>query len=327
MRTNADVAIAAALLAAISTGCGAAVTPHAATAQPAVVAPAAAAAACDDPGLGAPAVRRLPRNVDSVMRVHLGSVRGTRYEEVVLDRLPLSAAGPDRDLQVDILAHTDVVTIGLGEDTVGWVFEGALGQRFDAVVERYLANGTPTVTGSTGRRSVGDERTAIGEVGERALTVHMPAAAAAETGEIPTAVASPALLRLAAALPTVPAGRALLFEAWASPAWGLFRELKLVARVTHAADASDVHIDAALLYPDAEIAAARASGWGDFWDAFVEESPESFDRDSAAIRREGAMLVLHHEFRPLFDQPDANERIITWTLLSVATHQPPMNAH
>ena len=119
----------------------------------------------------------------------------------------------------------------------------------------------------------------------------MPGAAAAETGDIPPAVVSPALQRLGAALPAVPARRAILFEAWAAPAWGIFRELKLVVRMTYGAASNDVHIDAALLYPDAEIAAARASGWAEFWGAFVEESPESFDRDSAAIRRDGATLV------------------------------------
>ncbi|MBK6577515.1 MAG: hypothetical protein IPG17_15170 [Sandaracinaceae bacterium] len=323
MITNPHVAISAALLAAVSTGCGG----GAATAPPTGVATEAADTPSDGPGLEAPAVRRLPRNVDYVMRVHLGPVRGTTFEAVVLGRLPLSPAGADRDLQNDVLAHTEVVTIGLGEEAVGWVFEGELGHRFDTVIERFSANGTPTVTGSAGQRSVGDERTAIGEVGESAMTVHIPAAAAVETGDIPPAVVSHALQRLAAALPAVPARRAILFEAWAAPAWGIFRELKLVVRMTYGVASNDVHIDAALLYPDAEMAAARASGWAEFWGAFVEESPESFDRDSAAIRRDGAELVLHHELRGLFDEPSANQRVIMWTLASLAAHQPSMNFH
>jgi hypothetical protein len=95
--------------------------------------------------------------------------------------------------------------------------EGELGQRFDTVIERFSANGAPTVTGSAGRRSVGDERTAIGEDGESAM--------------------------------------------------------------------------------------------------------------SATIRRDGATLVLHHELRGLFDEPSANERVILWTLASLAAHQPSMNFH
>ena len=168
MNTKAHVAVSVALLAAVSTGCGGGTTPHAATVLPTGVATDEADPPSDGPGLEAPAVRRLPRSVDYVMRVHLGPVRGTTFEAVVLGRLPLSPAGVDRDLELDILAHTEVVTIGLGEESVGWVFEGELGQRFDTVVERISADGAPTVTGSAGRRSVGDERTAIGEVGSHA---------------------------------------------------------------------------------------------------------------------------------------------------------------
>ncbi|MCB9626503.1 MAG: hypothetical protein H6725_03940 [Sandaracinaceae bacterium] len=246
MATSPRIAISAALLASLSTGCGGSAPPPTATPRPTAAASEAADATSDGPGLEASAVRRLPRDVDYVMRVHLGSLRGTAFEDVVLARFPLSPAGADRELQLGILAHTEVVTVGLAEEAVGWVFEGELGQRFDAVEERFSANASPTVSGAPGRRSVRDARIAIGEVGDDALTVHMPASAATETGDVPPAVASLALRRLGAALPAVPTGRVVVFEAWAAPTWGLFRELEVVARMTYSADSSDIHIDAAL---------------------------------------------------------------------------------
>ena len=212
----------------------------------------------------------------------------------------------------------------MAEEAVGWVFEGALDGRFDAIVALPGVPDSLTVTGPEGQRSFGDERTAIGEVGDEALTLHMPAAAANPAGGLPAAVASPALEPLAAGLPEIPAGRALLFEAWLAPTWGLYRETTLVARMTYGADTGDVHVDAAVLYPSEDIAAERERGWREFWGMFVEESPESFDGESATIRRDGAELVVHHEFRGLFGQPDADERAIMWTLVALAAHQPSM---
>lgn len=327
MTSSDATTLCAALLLAVSTGCGGAGSPPAASAEPADVASAAARIPAGDSNLDTQAVRRLPQNVDHVMRVHLAVVRGTAFEEFVRERFPLHHVGAERDLEVDILSHTNTVTIGLGEEAVGWIFEGQLGQRFDAVAELISANGGPAATGSAPDRSLGDERMVVGEMGEDALTLHIPAAAAAGTGDIPPAVFSSEIEQLAAELPDVPTGRALLFEAWAAPVWGLFRDLKLVARVTYGAESDDMHIDAALLYPDPEIATARASDWGDFWGAFVEESPEAFDRDSTTIRSEGATLLLHHELRRVFDAPDANKRMIMWTLVSLAAHQPSMNSH
>lgn len=325
MMTSSRIAISAALFVGVC-GCGG-TTPPSSTAEPTNTATTPTAALDDDPGLDTPAVRRLPRSADIVMRVHLGLVRGTPFEEVVQQRFPLDLPGPQRELSVDILSHTDTVTIGLGEQSVGWVFEGELGQRFDTVVELFSANAAPEVTGAAGQRVIGDERSVIGEVGADTLTLHMPATAAAETGDIPPAVQSPELEQLRAALPAVPADRAVLFEAWGAPTWGLLRETKLAVRLTYGAQSNDIHLDAALLYPDAELAAARATTWGEFWDGFVEESPESFDDESASVRSDGATVVVHHELSGLFGQPDADERAIGWALVSLAAYPPNMNFH
>jgi len=323
MPQHASIFITTLLLAA-SSGCGGSAPTTTDTPPPADVATTPAEVVADDPGLDTPAVRRLPRDVDHVMRVHLAAVRGTPFEELVRERFPLGYPGEERDLRIAILSRADTVTIGLSEEAIGWVLEGELGPSFDEAVQLFSERGAPTIRGEAGERSAGDERIVIAEA-ESTVTLHMPAAAAESAGEIPLAVLSPELRELLAALPDVPADRKVVFEAWLAPSWGLFRDLKLVARLSYGAASNDLHIDAALLYPDAELAAARASGWGDFWEAFAEESPESFDRDSARVRSDGAKVVLHHELRELFGEPDANERAIMWTLVSLAVHQPRMD--